>query len=416
LTDRPRYPHNQSVDSAQVNYRLIRDAYRSLNRKKFQEAILVLEKVLSTGAGDIYVLLLLAVAYLHADQFGKLARFVTKMREMNRSYMPLIQLEAFLKLKSAAAKDDALKIYIDLMASYPADAHIHRGRSLISAAADFSEFQKNARLQDFVLIPTPPRSLKKTAKKAVYTGILKKRRIRIIRDAVIPWRRVALVIVITLAVGALILLGVRLFNGPGIFTGMVKRVGAVRADYSGIDRVTLGGTEYDLVKNMGPDRVAVYYQSVRDMTDDFNRARRLIKAEKNNDAILLLNGLYNSNVNFVVKEKVAFLIKFVTDLEDREFSDISYTEVEKSKFRYRGFAVRWKGHVGKIRERDESQVFTLRLDGPEGMSAGEVDVYSPKKVPGLSGGTPVLLEGVIVDFIGKEKRAYVMSRNITIRK
>ncbi len=416
MTGRPRYPHDISVDSAQVNYRLIRDAYSSLNKKKFQEAILVLEKVLSSGAGDIYVLLLLSVAYLHTDQFGKLARFITKMREMNRSYMPLIHIEAFLKLKSAAAKDDALKIYIDLMAKYPADAHIHRGRGLISAAGDFSDFQKNARLQDFVLIPAPPRSLKKTAKKAVYSAMLEKRGIRVIRDSHVPWRRVFLVLPVILVAGTLVFLGVRLVTGPGLFTGGAKRAGTSRADYSAVDRVTLGGTEYDLVKNIGPDRVAVYYQSVRDMTEDFNRSRRLIKAEQYNDALLILNGLYNSNVNFVVKEKVAFLIKFVTDLEDRDFSEVPYGDVEKNSYRYRGFAVRWKGSAGNIRERGESQVFTLRLDEPKGKGAGEVDVFSPKSIPGLSGGTRVLLEGVIADFIGKDKRPYVVSRNLRILK
>lgn len=416
MTGRPRYPHDKSVDSAKVNYRLIRDAYRSLDRKKFQEAIMVLEKVLASGAGDIYVLLLLSVAYLHTDQFGKLARFITKMREMNRSYMPLIQLDAFLKLKSAASQEEALKTYIDLMAKYPADPHVHRGRGIISGAADFRELQKNARLQDFVSIPAPPRSLKKTAKKSVYTGMLDGKGIRIIRDRHVPWRRIGTVMVSLLAAVMLVLLGVWLFTGPGFLAGAAKRAGMTRADYSGIDRVTLGGTEYDLVKNIGPDRVPVYYQSVRDMTADFSRARALIKAEKHNDAIFLLNGLYNSNVNFVVKEKVAFLIKFVTDLEDREFSEVPFADVEKNRYRYRGFAVRWKGRIGKIRQRSGSQVFTLRVGAPGDASGAEADVYSPGVVPGLSGGTTVQLEGVILDFIGKEKRAYIMSRNIRILK
>ncbi|HNW29352.1 MAG TPA: hypothetical protein PKN50_12825 [Spirochaetota bacterium] len=404
------------MDSAKINYRLIRDAYRSLDRKKFQEAILVLEKVLSSGAGDIYVLLLLSVAYLHTDQFGKLARFITKMREMNRSYLPLIQLEAFLKLKSAASREEALKVYIDLMAKYPADPHIHRGRGLISGAADFRDFQKNARLQDFVSIPAPPRSLKKTAQKTVYTGMLDRKGIRIISDRHIPWRRIALAMACAAVAGTLVALGAWLFTGPGFLAGAAKRVGVSGRDYSGIDRVTLGGTEFDLVKNIGPDRVPVYYKSVRDMTDEFNRARMLIKAEKHNDAILLLNGLYNSNVNFVVKEKVAFLIKFVTDLEDRDFREVPYADIEKNRYRYRGFAVRWKGRIGKIKQRGGSQVFTLRVDAVGDKSGGDVDVYSPGVVPGLSGGEPVQLEGVIMDFIGKEKRAYVMSRNIRILK
>ncbi|HOT44123.1 MAG TPA: hypothetical protein PLM53_08745 [Spirochaetota bacterium] len=404
------------MDSAKVNYRLIRDAYRSLDRKKFQEAILVLEKVLSSGAGDIYVLLLLSVAYLHTDQFGKLARFITKMREMNRSYMPLIQLEAFLKLKSAASKEEALKVYIDLMAKYPADPHIHRGRGLVSGAADFRDFQKNARLQDFVSIPAPPRSLKKTAIKSVYTGMLDRRGVRIIRDRHFPWRRIGLVMLATALAVSLVMFGVWLFTGPGFLAGAVRRAGLSRADYSGIDRVTLGGTEYDLVKNMAPERVPVYYQSVRDMTADFNRARTLIKAGQHNDAILLLNDLYNSNVNFVVKEKVAFLIKFVTDLEDRDYSEVPYANVEKNRYRYRGFAVRWKGRIGKIKQRGGSQVFTMSIDAPGDKSGGAADVYSPGVMPGLSDGTRVQLDGVIMDFIGKEKRAYVMSRNIRILK
>jgi len=416
LTGRPRYPHDKPVDSAKVNYRLIRDAYRSLDRKKFQEAILVLEKVLSSGAGDIYVLLLLSVAYLHTDQFGKLARFITKMREMNRSYMPLIQLEAFLKLKSAASKEEALKVYIDLMAKYPADPHIHRGRGLVSGAADFRDFQKNARLQDFVSIPAPPRSLKKTAIKSVYTGMLDRRGVRIIRDRHFPWRRIGLVMLATALAVSLVMFGVWLFTGPGFLAGAVRRAGLSRADYSGIDRVTLGGTEYDLVKNMAPERVPVYYQSVRDMTADFNRARTLIKAGQHNDAILLLNDLYNSNVNFVVKEKVAFLIKFVTDLEDRDYSEVPYANVEKNRYRYRGFAVRWKGRIGKIKQRGGSQVFTMSIDAPGDKSGGAADVYSPGVMPGLSDGTRVQLDGVIMDFIGKEKRAYVMSRNIRILK
>lgn len=403
------------MDSGQVNYRLIRDAYRSLNKKKFQEAILVLEKVLSSGAGDIYVLLLLAVAYLHTDQFGKLARFITKMREMNRSYMPFIHLEAFLKLKAAATKEEALAIYIDLMAKFPADAHIHRGRGLISAASDFREFQKNARLQDFVLIPSPPRSLKRTAKKTVYSGVLEKRGIRIMRDVSFPWRRIVLALAGTILVAALILAGVRLFTGPGTMFGTAQRA-LRRTDYTSVDRVTLGGTEYDLVKNMARDRVAVYYQSVRDVTGDFNRARKLIKEGKHNEALHILNGLYNSNVNFVVKEKVAFLIKFVTDLDEREFSPIPCAEVTANSFRYRGYAVRWKGTVAKIKERGESQILTLRMNVPAGKAACEADVYSGRIVPGLSAGTPVVLEGVIVDFIGKEGRPYIESRSIRIGK
>ena len=117
-----------------------------------------------------------------------------------------------------------------------------------------------------------------------------------------------------------------------------------------------------------------------------------------------------------MKEKVAFLVKFVTDLDEREFSSISCAEVTANSFRYRGYAVRWKGTVGKIKDRGGSQILTLRMNGPEGKPACEADVYSGRIVAGISEGTPVVLEGVIVDFIGKEGRPYVESRSIRVRK
>jgi hypothetical protein len=403
------------VDSAQTNYRLISDAYRSLNKKKFQEAILTLEKALSSGAGDIYILLLLSVAYLYTDQFGKLARFITKMKDMNPSYMPLIHLDAFLKLKSAAEQGEALRVYIDLIAKYPADPHIHRGRNLISSAGDFTNFQKNARLQDFVNVPQPSRNLKKPAQKTAYIGTLGRRGIRIKKGIRVRWRWIFLILIIV-AAAALASLGSWFFMGAGYFGKGVRRAKNPRADYSSIDMLSLGGTEYDLVKNIKKERVAIYYESARDMTDDFNRARKLIKAEKYNDALFVLNGLYNSNANFVVKEKVDFLIKFVIDLEDRDFDEIPFAAVNKNKYRYRGYAVRWKGRIDRVRDRDESQIYTIRLD-PSGVeTSGEADVYSGKIIPGLRKDSFVLMEGVIVDFIGKDRRAYIVSRNLRILK
>jgi hypothetical protein len=414
LTDGWRFRYTLGVESAQTNYRLIRDAYSSLNKKRFQDAILSLEQALASGAGDIYVLLLLAVAYLYTDQFGKLARFIAKMNEMNPTYMPLIQLDAFLKLKSASGQSEALKSYIDLSARYPADPHIHRGRTLIGSAADFAGFQKNARLQDFVYIPRPSKKLEKPEKKTSYVGRLGRRGIRIKKG--IRVRRWIILVMVLAAAAAIASLGAWFFMGQGYFGKGGHRVKNPRADYSSVDMLSLGGTEYDLIKNIKKDRVAVYYQSVRDMTDDFNRARKLIKAEKYNDALYILNGLYSSNVNFVVKEKVDFLIKFVIDLEDRDFEEVPIALVNENKYRYRGYAIRWKGRIQRARERGESQVLTIRLDSAGDELSGEADVYSGKIIPGLVNDSRVLLEGVIVDFIGKDRRPYIVSRSLKVLK
>jgi tetratricopeptide (TPR) repeat protein len=403
------------VDEAKKNYRLIREAYSTLNKKKFQEAIAVLEKVLSSGAGDIYVLLLLSVAYLHTDQFGKLARFITKIKEKNPEYLPLVQLEAYLKLKSTANYSDALRLYIDLAVRYPADTHIHRGRNLIQGnAADFPEFQKNARLQDFVYIPRPPKPGKGRVLTQIHTGLPGKPDTRTKKDRRYTFKRAVRIIIIfcALALGAELVWYVA---GSTFFHNALLRVKKPRYDFSSIDSVSVSGTDYDLVKkNINRDRIPVYYESARDMAGDFNHARRLIKSEKYNEAALLLNRLYSSNINFIVKEKVDFLIKFVINAEDRDFAEIPYRNVSEKKYLYRGYAVRWSGTITRIKEKDDSQIITMRIGGDID-GGGEADVYSRKIVPGLKKGSSILMEGVIVDFLGRDKIIYVVSQNIRLR-
>ncbi len=413
IDERPRYPHTHHVDTAQTNYRLIRDAYRSLNKKKFNEAILILEKVLSSGFGDAYVLLLLSVAYLYTDQFGKLARFITKMKEMDSSYMPLAQLEAFLKLKSAATREDALTIYIELAARHPSDGHIHRARRLVSEAADFADFQKNARLYDFVSVTRPPRALKKRAHSKVFSGTLGRRGIKIQRER--PGLPRAIILG---AAAAMILLAVAsgawIISGTDLMRLLVSGSGKRPADADTIEMVTISGTEYDLARSVKKESVPVYYQSARDMTMDFNRARRLIKDGRYNEALYILNGLSASNINFVVKEKVEFLVTFVINQEDRDFEEVPFRTVSENRFRYRGYAVRWRGRVEGVKERDGSQIAAVEVRTSSGEPAGSADMFYKRPDPALSLESRAVMEAVIMDFIGKEKRPYLVVKNLKL--
>jgi hypothetical protein len=400
------------VDTAQANYRLIRDAYRSLNKKNFNEAILILERVLASGYGDIYVLLLLSVAYLYTGQFGKLARFITKMKEMDPSYMPLVQLEAFLKLKSAATREDALKVYIELAARHPSDAHIHRGRRLVSEARDFAAFQKDTLLSDFISVTRPPRALRKKAHRKVFTGTLGKRGIKIRKEHT-GSRRLALLIVVV----ALLLVAaasVWLLSGSGLMRSIVSRGGKPAGDTATIDLVTISGTEYDLTRSVRRGTVPVFYQSARDMTVDFNRARTMIKNGRYNDALYVLNGIAASNINFVVKEKVEFLVTFVINQEDRDFEEVPFRTMSESTYRYRGYAVRWRGRVEGVKERDESQIAAVEISTAAGEPAGSVDIYYKRLDPALAVDSRVVMEGVIMDFIGKEKRPYLAVKSVKV--
>ncbi len=393
------------------SYRLIKDAYKALNKKRFQEAIAILEKALSSGMGDVYVLLLLSVAYLYTDQFGKLARFISKMKEKNAAYLPLLQLEAYLKLKSAAGYDEALRVYADLAARYPADPHFHRGRNLLGQVTDFPAFQKEALLYDFVLIPPPPRTLKRTRRNRVgvigagagHSDSAKKSSARFS----LTLKLFIVAFVAAIAIG----LGWDIVNSVFIKKAFerIKRPGR---DFSSIDMISISGTEYDLVKKTPKDRLPVFYQSAVEVTRDFNRARELIKSEKFNEALILLNSLYSSNINFIVKEKVEFLIKFIINTDDRNFSDVPYATVSDKKFLYRGYAVRWQGEVGRVRVKNGRQTYALSVGAESKNGPGDAEVYSGTVMPELKKGSVIILEGVIVDFLGKNKTIYIEARNV----
>jgi hypothetical protein len=287
--------------------------------------------------------------------------------------------------------------------------------NLLGKTADFRNFQKNARLQDFVFIPRPPGALKKNVRRMKYAGKPDAINISIDSDVRPPMGLRVKVIIAACIVALGVAVGWDIINSVFIQKAIVK-ITKPRHDFSSVDMISVSGTDYDLIKSITRDKLPVYYQSAREMTGDFDRARRLIKSEKYNEALIILNGLYSSNINFTVKEKVDFLIKFVINAEDRDFSDISYRTVSRKKFLYRGYAVRWKGTAARVRERDNSQIFTMSIAGSGAEGAGEAEVYSGKIIPGLKTGSPIVVEGVIVDFLGKNKTIYIDSRNVRVQE
>ena len=395
------------MDNARTTIRLIREAYRALNRKRFSEAIVILEKVLAGGYGDSYVLLLLSVGYLCTDQFGKLARFITKLKEKSPHYLPLTQLEAFLKLKAAATREEALALYLDLEERYPADPHIQRGRRLIAGTDDFGTLQKEAKLNDFVYIPRPPRDFKKTRNTA-YMAWLGKKRIKIYRTRRWVWGILSAFAVAIAAVMAGWGIARMAGNGRlGIFSDDENRP----KDLKQVDMVTVSGMDYDLVRTVKPDAVPVYYRSAKELTSDFNRARLLIKQGKYNSALYILNGISQSNVNFSVREKVEFLIRFVISQEERDYEAVPFSHVGNNAYRYLGYAVRWRGIVDAIKRRGEGQKMVMEAawDGQR----IQIDVYSPKPLEDIKKGTAVIVDGVITGIIGKEKRIYITAHEVT---
>ncbi len=388
-------------------YVLVKEAYRSLRERRYAEAIVILERVLSLGFGDIYILFLLAVSYLYTDQFGKANRFIRKMTEMDGSYPPLLQLKAYLQLKSAPGQADALKIYLDLLDQYPADPHLNRAKSLISGTGDFVSFQRDARLHDFVELPRPGSKLKK-----IYGAMepdngsepppQRPRR-----------RRVGKLIPLALTAGIIaagIPAAIYLYN-KGLFTGGSEKPHEV------IDRVAISGRDYDLIRTVNRDRVPFFYHSTDTLMKDFESAKRLIKGGEYNQALLLLNRIHNSNANFIVKERTDFLIRFVTDAGGRVYEKVPFGTVMESPHLYRGFGLELEGRVANLQEKPESATFTLLVNYlDEKKISGVAEVFSKGPAGGFSDGDTVRVRALFMSILKKSGRPYLVAKHIAKMK
>ena len=371
------------------DYVLVKEAYRSYRRKKYRDAIVLLEKVIDSGIRHPYPYVLIALAYLLADQFQKADSMLKRIRMIDPEYRPYIHLELFLALKSSAHHESVLVRYVDALNRFPDDKQIMKSLKIIRDVDDFLRLQKEARLSDFMRIPKPLRH-------------------DFIDGA--PWEASYLWIAIPVGIIFLVLLAIMLYRyglpRAHFFTSVRKTAGV------NIDQIHLGPARYDLFEKMSRQRTKVFYYSNESIENDFSRAKKLIKREKYNSALLLLNKLNNSNVNMMVKERVDFLIKFVMDVEEREFESRPYKEIAQDPPLYQGVAVQWRGRVANLRRKGDSVLFDLLVDYRErDIFSGVSDVYAEGDWS-IANGDVVDVKAILTHVIGSDKRLYLVAKEI----
>jgi hypothetical protein len=157
-----------------------------------------------------------------------------------------------------------------------------------------------------------------------------------------------------------------------------------------------------------------HYVSTAKLEEDFNKSKKLIKTGKYNEALLLLNRINASNVNYDVKEKTNFLIKFVTGIEDRVFDNIPYERLKKKSHLYRGAAIIWKGRIANFKKRERGAIFTLLVDYKNNdQFKGTAEIYSELKENKLKNGDMVEVRGIFISSIGKDGSIHLSARGIS---
>ncbi len=380
---------------------LVKEAYRYLVKKKYTHAVILLEKVSVSERKHPYPFFLLAVAYLYNNKLSRASELISRLKIYHPDFIPVLHLEAFLSLKAAPDLKHVLGRYIELNSLYPGDAHIHRGLRLIKNSRDFSRLQKEAKLHDYVEIPKPKLFLKEL-KKVKYDN--SKSREENIKRFQISLLIYSIIVVAIVSYGFYKGVLVRFFSNEEVVVKHERE----------IDMVHLGGSSYDLLKKVNREMTPEHYVSTAKLKEDFIKSKRLIKTGKYNEALLLLNRINSSNVNYDVKEKTNFLIKFVTGIEDRVFENIPYENLKNKTHLYRGAAISWKGRIANFKKRERGAIFTLLVDYKNNdRFKGTAEIYSELKENEFKNGDMVEVRGVFISSIGKNGRIYLSARGIS---
>ncbi len=382
---------------------LLKEAYRSFEKKLYAESAVLLDRMVSSGIRDTYPVLLHAACCLLAGRFADADGSMRRLEHIDPAYPPLLQLRTFLYFKGAPDLKSAVTFSLEALAKNPGDVALRRMVSRLRNVRDFARFQRESRLLDFVSVPSPSMARFSAALAKRNPFRAGKGRRLLPRTYRIAAYAAAGVIAAAVAVAFL-----AVYVMPSLRPGSLSREAG-----DTVDQVTIDGSGFNLIEKITTTRNREFYQSGEMVLRDFNTAKKMIREGRYNGAIRILNRIATSNAVYPVRERADFLRKFVINIEDRDWEDIAFREVRESPHLYIGTAVKWKGRIANLRKREGGVVFNLMVNSRNaGEFDGVVDVYSGRDYAGLQGGDTIIVKAVILHSIGEEKRLYLSAREI----
>lgn len=382
------------------------EAYRSFRKKQYSNASVILEKSVSSFNDDPYPLFLLAVCRLYSDDFSGANLVMEKLQRVNPSYIPFLQLRAFLGLKSARNREEAIAVYLNAVEKAPHDRLIKKGLRQCEDLKHFDTFQRGSKITDLVSIRKPG------AAGLPEISFLPRRR----RRPRTQFGGKGLKIIVLPAV-AVIAVTTGIFLSGRLSIDDIKRK-ARSLDQSSaekIDMVDINGSGYGLLNRINREPVKEFYASSETMITEFNDAKRLMKNGELNRAALILNKIINSNSSQVVKEKCEFLVRFIIDSDDRVYEAPDIKGIQEKPWLYRGTALELSGKTANVKKFDSGTGFTIMMDY-DGKNFRWIAQVFTKKENAVENGDNVKVQGVYISGIGADNRPYITSARVTVTK
>lgn len=388
------------------NFKILKEAYRSFTRKQYANAAVILEKSIQSFPDNPYPLFLLAVTRLYSADLAGANIVMEKLQRVNSSYVPFLQLRAFMGLKSAVNREQAISVYLNAIEKAQHDKLLLKGLRQCEDLNNFDSFQKNARITDLVTIKGPGIVNMPEVSFRQHTRIKPsgRRSNRIVKIA-----GIVILLLAVIAAGFYI-------AGIHIPRGIRDKAAAINsADAAKIDMVDISGSGYGLIDRINRQPVKEFYTSPDVMISEFNEARRLMKRGEFNRAAVILNRIINSNASQVVKEKCEFLVRFMVDSDDRVYEKPDIKAIQEKPYLYRGSAFELEGKTANVKKFGSGTGFALMVDY-DGRNFRWIAQVFTSAADAVENGDNVRVQGIYITGIGVDSRAYISSARVVVIK
>jgi len=396
----------------------LHEAYIAFKKKNYTNAIIILEHTKDSGQYDHYALFLQAVCLLYSNNFPAADNMMEKIRRVNPSYVPFIQLKTFLELKSSVSRENALAAYISALEKNSSDKLLRKGLRAVEVSPDFYKYQKEAKITDLVYIPGPGRKDSGDGSSSAFPrfavtrffrgGEIRRERKKNIR--INPaYAAVLIPAVIVIAAVSVFYLNRMEFN----FFKDDKTVKLDSESINKIDMVDISGSGYGIINRINREKTPEFYFSGEMLLRDFNEARMLMKKGLFNKAVVLLNRIANSNASFPVKEKSDFLISFIMQSDEKVYEEIDLKQINEKPYLYRGSAVKFTGKAANVKEIKGGTAFTVMIGYDGNNFKGVCEVYDTSKGI-VNNGDIIEVNGMYILNIGKSVAPYISADRVTV--
>ncbi len=291
-------------------------------KKRYREAVSLLEKALSENGKDPDIHLYLGYASILTGDWEGARRYFRSGLELSENHLELMKGLAYLYLRDERV-EDAISLWGEILENRPRERNIRRSLQLLRESEDVRTFAQKLKPEDYLTIRAP------------------------LSERLKPYRT-----------GLLIAAGIIIVLAVFFLTPLNRKVlQRFRPDMAELEEITLPP---DQITVAGDARYSLSEDAVR---SEFVRIKKYIYRNKVNTAIIALNRVMLSNASPLVKERFKILYEFIGPADPLSLdSNPDFSSVMKEPDLYLGAYVLWTGKIAGLEKEGERITFDLLVN------------------------------------------------------